>query len=344
MKVIYNVVYDPAYAPATVGDLYLPDTVTAETQLVLNIHGGGWSSLDRSRTVGISEFLVENNCIVYNIDYRLMGASDQHLPGSMNGTGLLSEYDRQMMAERGTTLAPGMKEKTYIQKFYLYLTLTRPTKQVYLTFSKTSSDGSSARPSYVVAELMRLFPAMKVQNVPTSLYEMELTKDSGIKVVVDGLIKREEGLSSEWKELYTRYKKDPEWKQQMDCILDATFHQKPNSLLSRETAKRLYGDVLENSVTRLEKFAKCAYAHFLSYGLGIEEREEYQFRALDLGNLFHSSLEKYADKLERAGFTWLNVADEEREKLMKESVDEAITDYSNSILYSSARNEYIISD
>lgn len=71
MKVVKDVVYDPAYAPATVGDLYLPDTVTADTQLVLNIHGGGWSSLDRSRTVGISEFLVENNCIVYNIDYRL---------------------------------------------------------------------------------------------------------------------------------------------------------------------------------------------------------------------------------------------------------------------------------
>ena len=71
MKVVQDVVYDPAYAPATVGDLYLPDTVTADTQLVLNIHGGGWSSLDRSRTVGISEFLVENNCIVYNIDYRL---------------------------------------------------------------------------------------------------------------------------------------------------------------------------------------------------------------------------------------------------------------------------------
>ena len=49
----------------------------------------------------------------------LVGVNDDHIPGNSSKNGLLSEYDRQQMKEQGTSLAPGMKEKTYIQKFYL---------------------------------------------------------------------------------------------------------------------------------------------------------------------------------------------------------------------------------
>ena len=38
-------------------------------------------------------------------------------------------------------------------------------------------------------------------------------------------------------------------------------------------AEKLYLDPERVSVTRLEKFASCAYAHFLSYGLRLSDRE-----------------------------------------------------------------------
>ena len=113
-------------------------------------------------------------------------------------------------------------------------------------------------------------------------------------------------------------------------------------MLTRETAKKLYGDILVNSVTRLEKFSACAYAHFLTYGLRLKEREEYQFQAVDLGNLCHSSLERFSKKIEQEGYGWGDIPEDRQEELIQESVDESIVDYSNSILYSSARNEYII--
>lgn len=60
--------------PMQVGDLFLPDKVTPETRVVLNIHGGGWAGMSRNDAAGISKFLVENGCAVYSIDYRLAGA------------------------------------------------------------------------------------------------------------------------------------------------------------------------------------------------------------------------------------------------------------------------------
>ena len=57
----------------------------------------------------------------------------------------------------------------------------------------------------------------------------------------------------------------------------------------RAAARALYGQKLQGSVTRLEQFAACAYAHFLKYGLELMERQEYQLEAVDMGNLFHQS-------------------------------------------------------
>lgn len=272
----------------------------------------------------------------------LIGVNDIYIPGTSQKGGLLSEYDREKLTESGVTLAPNAKEKTYIQKFYLYLILTKPTNQVYLTYSKTSADGKAIRPSYLVAELLKLFPMMKVCHISNELRQKELTVGSGIDSLVTGLQKKQGGLSREWKELYTWYKRHPEWSRKIEQIVEASFYQKPESVLTRETARKLYGDILVNSVTRLEHFSACAYAHFLTYGLRLKEREEYQFQAVDLGNLCHSSLEKFSKKMEKAGYGWGDIPETIQEELIQDSVDESIVDYGNSILYSSARNEYII--
>ena len=272
----------------------------------------------------------------------LMGVNDLYIPGATGKNGLLSEYDRQRMSESGAVLAPNAKEKTYIQKFYLYLALTKPSEQVYLTYSKTSADGSSLRPSYLVSELMKLYRSLRVREVPQEILEKELCEKSAVKNLIRGLQQKQGELSDEWKELYKWYLQHPDWSKRIEKLVEAAFYRREDSVLTKETAKKLYGEIEHSSVTRLEKFAACAYAHFLSYGLGLKERELYQFRAVDLGNLFHSAIERFAKKLENAGYTWTDIPETTREEYVQHSVDECIVDYSNSILYSSARNEYMI--
>lgn len=271
-----------------------------------------------------------------------IGANDIYIPGSAQKSGLLSEYDRQRMAEAGVMLAPNAKEKTYIQKFYLYLVLTKPSEQVYLTYSKTSADGKAIRPAYLVSDLMKLFDGLKVQEVSQSLQDKELTVEGGIDGLICGLQKKHEGLNDAWQELYSWYKKHPEWSGKIEKLIEAAFYRREDSRLTKETAKALYGEILNSSVTRLEKFAACAYAHFLTYGLRLKEREMFQFQAVDMGNLFHGAIERFSKKLRQAGYTWTDIPEEMRETFVQDSVDECIVDYGNSILYSSARNEYTI--
>lgn len=273
----------------------------------------------------------------------LAGVNDTWLPGRQGAAGLLSEYDREAFQEQKISLAPGAKEQAYIQKFYLYLHLTKPSERLYLTFSKVSSDGKSLRPAYLIADVRRMYPALSVQEEDErALWEKELTPETAISDLVQGLKTRSETFGGAWKELYTWYYKHPEWHQKIEQLLAANHLKRPHDRLSEEMARKLYGTILENSVTRLEKFSACAYAHFLTYGMKLEERAVYGFQPVDLGNIFHSAMEQFSKKLEEHGVTWTTVSEELREQLIEESVEAGVTNYGNAVLYSSARNEYVI--
>lgn len=270
-----------------------------------------------------------------------VGANDTFLPGNLGQGGLLSERDREKFSKQKLTLSPGAKEKTYIQKFYLYMNLTKPSEKLYLSFSKVSSDGKALRPAYLIQDIRRLFPGLQVQDEETrTLSEQELTRDTGAACLAKGLRSRRQGLDEEWKELYTWYRRqEPD---SMGRLLDAAFYRKEPDQLTKAAAKSLFGDSSRVSVTRLEQFASCAYAHFLTYGLRLSEREQYEFESLDLGNIAHQSMERFARKADEQRMDWTELTEGQRGKLIEESVEESIADYGNTVLYSTARNEYMI--
>lgn len=272
----------------------------------------------------------------------LLGVNDMFIPGKAQSGGLLSEFDREQFEKGGVTLSPGAKEKAYIQKFYLYLLMTKPVRKLYLSYSKVSSDGKALRPAYLISDLKKMYPRLSVRETERELTRREMTEKSGITYLAEGLQKKYSGMGKEWQQLYTWYQSNPRWRDKVARMIEASFYQKPNDPLTKKTAEKLYGTVLENSVSRLERFSACAYAHFLSYGLRLSEREEYQFRPVDMGIVFHSAIEKFSRRLEREGYTWTTLTEEQTDAFIEKSVEESIVDYGNTVLYSSARNEYMI--
>lgn len=272
-----------------------------------------------------------------------VGANDTLLPGNLSGGGLLSERDREKFAREEIALSPGPKEQTYIQKFYLYMNLTKPTEYLSLSWSRVSGDGKSLRPAYLISDIRRLFPGIGVTDEEKrGMKEREITRQTGILKVAGGVRDRRLGVSDEWKELYGWFMRDGENREEIRQILNAGFLKKEGADIGKDTAERLYPDRTRVSVSRMEQYASCAYAHFLRYGLRLEERKEYGFEALDLGNIAHQALERFSRKADREGVAWTELPEEKREELISESVEESVIDYGNTVLFSSARNEYMI--
>ncbi len=271
-----------------------------------------------------------------------VGNNDTYLPGNMNTGGLLSERDREWFSENEVRLKPGSKAKMYIQKFYLYLILTKPSEQLYICLSKTNGQGKSVRPSYLMGELRKLFLELKVVEEGMCLETSELTQEIGLDYLIEGLRNRELQESDTWKELYAWYGKRPEWKSRIERILVANKYRKSCDNLTKNIARELYGDVLKNSVTRLEKFSACPYAHFLSYGLGVKERELYEFEAVDLGNIFHDAMEHYSLKLKNHKRDWKEIDENLQKTWAEEAVDASVEEYNFKLLFKSERDQYNI--
>jgi acetyl esterase/lipase len=75
---------DIGFSSSVAGDLHLPDGIAPKEGFpaAVLIHGGGWTSMDRSRFNGIADMLAEHGFAVFNIDYRL--APQHPWPAGLN--------------------------------------------------------------------------------------------------------------------------------------------------------------------------------------------------------------------------------------------------------------------
>lgn len=271
-----------------------------------------------------------------------VGANDTFLPGALIRSGLLTERDRDKFATGKIHLSPGGKEKAYEQKFYLYMNLTKPSETLDIYYSKVSADGKSIRPSYLIQEMQRLFSGLEIEDEEKQAFSaQEWTPKLGMQKVIRGF-QDGNAMDQEWQELYSWYKRQPQWQYRVEELMKSGFYTRPADGLTKEVAKQLYGEHFQDSITRIERFSACAFAHFLTYGLRLRERQIYEFQPIDLGNVCHSALEYYSRKLKEEHLSWTEIEEEKRQEYIDDSVEHAISDYGNSVLYSSARNEYMI--
>lgn len=274
-----------------------------------------------------------------------LGVNDGNIPKNASKGGIISDMDREFLIESGTEMAPSPRQQMYIQRLYLYLNMTKPSERLYLSYAKVNSDGKGIRPSYLIDTVQKLFPQLAVEYPQnrSRLEQIEGRQEGArylaeeLREYADGTLREEE--RQDFYLMYRAYEADPEGR---DRLTAAAFRRYKESGLSRIVARALYGRQLENSVSRLETYAACACRHFLQYGLSLQEREEFGFEVSDMGNVYHAVLENFAGKLAESGRTWWDFDENFATQAIKEAVEGYAATYGETVLYSSARNEYAI--
>lgn len=275
----------------------------------------------------------------------LLGVNDGSIPKNASKGGIISDMDREFLIESGTEMAPSPRQQMYIQRLYLYLNMTKPSEQLYLSYAKVNSEGKGIRPSYLIDTVRKLFPAMSVEYPQNrSRLEQIEGRQEGARYLAEELREYVEGTlpEEERQDFYLMYRAYEADAVGRDLLTRAAFRRYRESGLSRIVARALYGQQLENSVSRLETYAACACRHFLQYGLSLQEREEFGFEASDMGTVYHAVLENFAGKLAESNLTWWDFTEDFAAKAVKESVEAYAATYGETVLYSSARNEYAI--
>lgn len=276
-----------------------------------------------------------------------LGINDGNIPKQSGNGGIISDMDREFLAEGEFELAPTPRQQMFIQKFYLYLNVTKPSHRLYLSYAKMDAKGKSLKPSYFIASIMKLFSQLKIQKTESGNWQqidtINVGREYGVRLVQQykqGRLKEEdEVLLMALLKVLNSSLQGKKW---IEDLLDSVYFRYEDTKISKEAVGIIYGAIIHSSVSRLEKMASCAYAHFLQYGLDLKEREEYSFEAIDMGNVFHGVLEIFAGKLAAKNYNMINFPLEEGKIILKESLESYAISYQNTVLFSTARNVYTI--
>lgn len=269
-----------------------------------------------------------------------IGVTDDRIPAGVGTPGILSENERRRIADAGIKLAPSAEEETFTEQFYLYLAMTKPSDRLILSYARMGEDGSSKRPAYLIGQIRRIFPDLVPVDDETdeSLWKI-VGSDQGMSYLTGHLADGSFKNDLVWWELASWHERREPGK--IGRLLAERSAGADASSITKEAAELLYGSTLYGSVTRLEQFARCPYAHFLLYGLGLREREQFRIGVADYGNVFHSAMEHFSHVLDENGRRWADLTEEEAEELAAQSVEYVVRDYKGDLFTQSKRTEFI---
>lgn len=275
------------------------------------------------------------------------GVNDGIVPARKERGSLLSDRDRDFLGEHHLELAPTAREESFQQRFYLYLMMTKPSKQLILSWCRTGADGKSRRPSFLIGELRAMFPDAVLTDQETqmdseiySVAEAKQRLSTKLGQYRDGQLEQDEE-KAQFLELYRWFVSSKDNQKTLRRFMDAAFFVYEQQGISHAVAKALYGEILSGSVTRLEQYAACAYSHFLRYGLELLERKRFELASSDIGTLFHESIDLCFRRVKEKQYDWHTMTNETRDMLVEECVAAVTENYGNTILGSSARNRYL---
>ncbi len=274
-----------------------------------------------------------------------VGVNDGYIPAKTNKGGIISDIDREFLKGSNQDLAPSPREQMYIQKYYLYLNMTKPSKGLYLSYAAMDGQGGALRPSYLIGMMKQLFPECD-RDVNVSNDTLPIGNLHEAKEAFCLLLRKyaENSISDKEREQFIRLMhllgKEESDKLLLGHLVENAYLTNRERNISQATAGLLYGDTILSSISRMEKYASCAYSYFLQYGLTLQERELYGFESKDMGTIFHGVLEHFSNKLLEKNYTWTDLPEEEREVMVKESMQEVCMEYTDALLYDNALNRY----
>lgn len=274
----------------------------------------------------------------------LIGANDGIIPKNNAGGGIISDMEREFLGENKFELAPTARENAFTQKLYLYAALTKPSEKLLISFSKSNSNGEEIRKSYIISVIQKLFSQISICDEDAKENEISniFSKNDAFRYVAKALNDYRRGIADdEFYQIYSIMFEKEECRDALLEMVDAAFYHRSGEKLNETIAKMLYGIKDNIGITRLERFAACAYSQFVQNGLKLQQRRHYELAAYDLGNLYHNSIDLFCKEVQKRNVRWAEIDESTRKEMVDFCVEKVIREYDNDVLSSSARNLYI---
>lgn len=252
---------------------------------------------------------------------------------------ILSDRDRDILSDCGLELAPSDKQNSYIEQFYIYTILTKPSDHLYISYHKLSASLESMRPSYLLGRISSIFPSLQAEE-----YDAASCMPDTVNRSLRRMLRTEEDDSEDAESrILTRILTEKGFTRELTAIYKGRTYRNVAEQLPPETIALLYGRYLHASVSKLELYARCGFAYFLKYGLRLKEREMYQVDVRNVGVILHSVMEGLFKQVrDTRNNDWENFPEDERMLMVTELVNRAAEESAGDFFEDNARNAYML--
>ncbi|MEK7675967.1 MAG: PD-(D/E)XK nuclease family protein [Verrucomicrobiota bacterium] len=233
----------------------------------------------------------------------LLGLNESVFPATPVAPNLLTESDREGMAQLGVRLEAGTRAALAREQYYGYIACTRPRQRLVLTHSLRDQNDQVLNPSPFLAHLKRLFPSLREETFAAAPHWLESEHASEL---VAPLLKQQSLLGPRSDELASL----------LAFPAFAALRGRLEHFRSTESAERLapalaeqlYGSTLRTSVSRLEQYAACPFQFFVRSGLQAEERTLFELDVREQGTFQHEVLARFHEQVRQENRNWRDLA------------------------------------
>ena len=225
----------------------------------------------------------------------IIGVNDGVFPSVNKDEGFFNDKDRELLQSDGIELAKGTIENLYEDNFNIYKAFTTAEKQIYISYSVSDLETKALRPSMYIYKIKKIFTNLKEQSdIIEKKYEImnkTITYEELLQNIAN--VSNRENIQEIWFQIYKYYKNQNEWQEKLQEDLEGLKYTNLPKNILQENIDKLYGNTLNTSVSRLEKYRSCPFSYYLQYGLRLKETEELKMKSLNTGTFMHETIDTF---------------------------------------------------
>lgn len=249
-------------------------------------------------------------------------------PSVNTDEGFLNDKDRETLKEMGTELAKGTLESLYEDQFNIYKALTISEEKLYLSYTSSDKEGKALRPSILIPKIKKMFTKLKEESDVVENKSEITTEVATFDELLLNIRKFQNGedIDKIWFEVYNWYNNNEKWKNKLKKALEGLEYTNVPEKINNENIKKLYGDKIKTSVSKLEQYRGCPFSFYLKYGLKIEPKEEFEIKTLDTGSFMHEVIDDFFEKIDEKSkedekFAIKNIQNKEIESILNDIIE-----------------------
>ena len=274
----------------------------------------------------------------------ILGINDGIFPSINKDEGFINDKDRENLKNQGIELAKTTTDRLYEEQFNIYKALTVPEEKLYLSYTSTDLEGRSQRPSVLITKIKKMFPLLQEEsdiiNKPSFIGMPEETFDELLSQIYNKVSGKD--VDEKWKEVYKWYAENEEWKDKLEKSIQGLNYTNLPDKINESSIDKIYGNKMQTSISKLEKYRTCPFSFHLKYGLKLQDNERFELKSMDTGSFMHEVIDDFFEKIKNKELEVKTITNEEIEKVVKEIVNEKINLARNAIFRSSKKFKILL--